>query len=62
LKGTGTSGDVLHLYDNFHQKCSKLGIVTTKARIIDVNEKKIFGLFRVPQNIRFWELSKVTQP
>jgi hypothetical protein len=29
LKGDGTSVAVLHLYDSFHQKCSKLGTVTT---------------------------------
>jgi hypothetical protein len=28
-KGDGTSVAVLHLYDSFHQKCSKLGTVTT---------------------------------
>jgi hypothetical protein len=29
IKGQGTSVAVLHLYDSFHQKCSKLGTVTT---------------------------------
>jgi hypothetical protein len=29
LKGDGTSVAVLHLYDSFYQKCSKLGTVTT---------------------------------
>jgi hypothetical protein len=28
-KGVGTSVDVLHQYDSFHQKCSKLGTFTT---------------------------------
>jgi hypothetical protein len=30
LKGNGTSVAVLHLYDSFHQKCSKLGTYTTQ--------------------------------
>jgi hypothetical protein len=30
LKGDGTSVAVLHLYDSFHQKCSKLGTYTTQ--------------------------------
>jgi hypothetical protein len=29
-KGNGTSVAVLHLYDSFHQKCSKLGTYTTQ--------------------------------
>jgi hypothetical protein len=29
MKGDGISVAVLHLYDSFHQKCSKLGTVTT---------------------------------
>jgi hypothetical protein len=29
-KGDGTSVAVLHLYDSFHQKCSKLGTYTTQ--------------------------------
>jgi hypothetical protein len=28
-KGDGTSVAVLHLYDSFQKKCSKLGTVTT---------------------------------
>jgi hypothetical protein len=30
-KGDGTSVAVLHLYDSFHQKCSKLGTYTTQG-------------------------------
>jgi hypothetical protein len=31
LKGNGTSVAALHLYDSFHQKCSKLGTYTTQG-------------------------------
>jgi hypothetical protein len=30
-KGNGTSVAVLHLYDSFHQKCSKFGTYTTQG-------------------------------
>jgi hypothetical protein len=58
VKGDGTSVAVLHLYDSFHQKCSKLGTVATLgSKIRDGNEnlKNVFLMpFQGPSKYTFF--------
>jgi hypothetical protein len=67
LKGDGTSVAVLHLYDSFHQKCSKLGTVTTLGHKNKGREWKFkkcyFNAFSRPLKIYiFYEVQTFHSP